>query len=147
MRKVAAMESGDDAGASSTREHLMPAKSKLFHGSWRIVHMDEWDEEYLDLVETAHITINRGQGEFLFGAVKRAAQCRFTQHDGLPLVEFSWEGLSEGDNVCGRGWASLQPDRSLEGHLFIHLSDDSAFLAKPKSSVKPRPRRVGGEEA
>ena len=33
--------------------------------------MDEWDEEYVDLVETAHIMIdNRGQGEFLFGAMK-----------------------------------------------------------------------------
>ena len=110
--------------------------------------MDEWEEEYLDLVETAHITIDRrGQGEFLFGAVKGWLDCRFTERDGLPLVEFSWEGLSEGDNVCGRGWASLQPDGSLEGHLFIHLSDDSAFVAKPKSPVKPRPRRAGGEEA
>ncbi len=41
----------------------MPAKPKSFHGSWRIVRMDEWDEKYLDLVETACITIEkRGQG-------------------------------------------------------------------------------------
>jgi len=40
----------------------MPAKPKSFHGSWRIIQMDEWDEENLDLVETAHITIDkRGQ--------------------------------------------------------------------------------------
>ena len=98
--------------------------------------MDEWDKEYLDLVETAHITIDRrGQGEFVFGAVKGWLDCRFTERDGLPFVEFSWEGLSEGDNVCGRGWATLQADESLEGHLFIHLSDDSAFVAKPKSRL------------
>ena len=110
--------------------------------------MDDWDEEYLDLVETAHITIDkRGQGEFVFGAVKGWLDCRFAQRDGRPLVEFSWEGASEGDNVCGRGWASLQSDGSLEGHLFIHLSDDSAFVAKPKSLVKPPPRRARDEEA
>ena len=54
--------------------------------------MDQWDEEYLDLVETAHITIDKhGQGEFLFGAVKGWLDCRFTERDGLPFVEFSWE--------------------------------------------------------
>jgi hypothetical protein len=110
--------------------------------------MDEWDEEYLDLVETAHLTIDKhGQGEFIFGVVKGWLDCRFTQSDGLPFVEFSWEGLSEGDSVCGRGWASLQADRSLKGHLFIHLSDDSAFAAEPKSPVKPRPRPARDEEA
>ncbi|MGD0291527.1 MAG: hypothetical protein ABSC63_18010 [Candidatus Binataceae bacterium] len=87
-----------------------------------------------------------GQGEFLFGAVKGWLDCRFTERDGLPFVELSWEGLSEGDSVCGRGWASLQADGSLKGHLFIHLSD-SAFAAEPKSPLKPRPRRARDEEA
>jgi hypothetical protein len=110
--------------------------------------MDEWNEEYLDLVEIAYITIDkRGQGEFVFGAVRGRLDCRFTERDGLPFVEFSWEGLSEGDSVCGRGWASLQYDESLEGHLFIHQSDDSAFVAKPKNPVKPRPRLARGKEA
>jgi hypothetical protein len=73
--------------------------------------MDEWTEEYLDLIETARITIDkRGQGEFLFGAVKGWLDCRFMERYGLPFVEFSWEGSSEGDNVCGRGWASLQSE-------------------------------------
>ncbi len=31
------------------------------------------------------------------------------EREGLPFVEFSWEGLSEGDSMCGRGWASLNP--------------------------------------
>ena len=110
--------------------------------------MNEWNEDYLDLIETAHITINkRGEGESVFGAVKGWLDCRFTEREGLPFVEFSWEGLSEGDRVCGRGWASLQPDESLEGHMFIHLSDDSAFVAKPKIPAKPLPRPARGEEA
>lgn len=111
----------------------MAKKTKPFRGSWQIVHMDEWDEEYLDLVEPAYITIDKhGQGEFLFGTVKGWLDCRFATRDGLPFVEFSWEGLSENDPVCGRGWASRRPDGTLHGHLFIHLSDDSAFLAQPK---------------
>jgi hypothetical protein len=74
----------------------MRAKSKSFDGSWRIVHMDQWHEEYLDIVETAHITIDkRGLGEFFFGAVKGWLDCRFTERERLPLVEFSWRGLSE----------------------------------------------------
>jgi hypothetical protein len=126
----------------------MRAKSKAFDGSWRIAQMDQWDEEYLDLVETAHIKIDkRGQGILLFGAVEGWLDCRFTERDELPFVEFSWEGLNEGDSVCGRGWASLQSDGSLKGHLFIHLGDDSAFVAKLKSPVKRRSRRARGEEA
>lgn len=126
----------------------MLAKSRSFHGSWQIVHMDEWNEEYIDVVETALITIDKhGQGELIFGAVQGWLDCRFTERGGLPFVEFSWEGLSEGDNVCGRGWASLQSDGSLKGHLFVHLSDDSAFAAEPKRPVKRRPRRARGEEA
>ena len=105
--------------------------------------MDAWDKEYLDLEETAYITIDKlRQGEFLFGAMQGWLDCRFTQRDALPFVEFSWEGLSEGDSVCGRGWASLQADRSLKGHLFIHQGDDSSFIAKPKNQVKPRQRHV-----
>jgi hypothetical protein len=66
--------------------------------------MDEQDVEYLDLVETASSTIyKRGQGEFVFGTVKGWLDCRFTELERLPFVEFSWEGLSEGDSVCDRG--------------------------------------------
>ena len=52
--------------------------------------MDEWEEEYLDLVEAAHIAIDKGgQGEFCFGAVKGWLDCRFTERDESPFVEFS----------------------------------------------------------
>jgi hypothetical protein len=74
----------------------MQTKPKSFHGSWRIIQMDEWNEENLDIVETARSTIyKRGQGEFVFGTVKGWLDCRFTERERLPLVEFSWRGLSE----------------------------------------------------
>ena len=42
----------------------------------------------------------------------------------------SWQGSDEGDDVSGRGWAGLNPDGRLEGHIYFHLGDDSAFRAE-----------------
>ena len=50
-------------------------------------------------------------------------------------VEFSWQGSDEGDDTSGRGWAALNPDGTLEGHLFFHLGDDSAFRAEQLDGV------------
>ena len=33
-----------------------PAFAKAFIGRWRIVEMDQWDNDYLDLVEPAFIS-------------------------------------------------------------------------------------------
>ena len=52
-----------------------------------------------------------------------------------PGVEFSWQGSDEGDEVSGRGWAALNPDGTLEGHIYFHLGDDSAFRAERFSGV------------
>lgn len=46
-------------------------------------------------------------------------------------VEFTWEGVDEGDQVSGRGWAVLVDDETIEGHLFFRLGDDSTFRAEP----------------
>jgi len=35
----------------------------------------------------------------------------------------------------GRGWAALQPDGTLEGHIYFHLGDDSAFRAERFNGV------------
>src|SRR6266852_5432318 len=108
--------------------------------------MDEWNEEYLDIVETTRIPIDkRGQGDFIFGVVKGWLDCRFTVRATLRRIFLGW--VERGRQCVWRGWASLQSDRSLEGHLFIHLSDDSAFVAKPNNPVKQRPRRARDEEA
>src|SRR5438270_746057 len=37
-----------------------PAFAKAFTGRWRIVEMDVWENDFLDLVEEAHLTF-RGQ--------------------------------------------------------------------------------------
>jgi len=102
-----------------------------FRGKWRIVHMDEWGRDYLDLVKPAAIEFSDDdQGDFLFGTVRGWMDCRYGTRDGHPFVEFSWEGMNDTDPSCGRGWAILTPDGTLTGHLFIHCSDNSPFKAQ-----------------
>ena len=41
-----------------------------FIGRWRIVEMEHWDRDFLDLVSPARISFSRdGRGELHFGAV------------------------------------------------------------------------------
>src|SRR5215208_1342991 len=45
--------------------------AKAFKGRWRISEMDVWDNDYLDLVEPAHIVFeSENDGAFVFGTVK-----------------------------------------------------------------------------
>ena len=116
-----------------------------FDGKWRITAMDLWDQESLDLVVPAYLQFDAGGlGEFQFIAVQGCTDCKYGDHDGRPLVEFSWEGDNDGDSSCGRGWAVLQKDGSLAGHFFFHRGDDSAFAAvrQPEDKTIARPRKA-----
>jgi hypothetical protein len=110
-----------------------PALAKAFHGRWRIVEMEVWPDDYLDLIEPAHITFEGGRdGVFAFGAVKGWLDVRYGTRDGAACAEFSWEGHNDADPASGRGWATLGTAGRLVGHLFIHNSDDSPFVAERK---------------
>jgi hypothetical protein len=101
-------------------------------GRWRIVEMDNWDRDAIELVGPGFIEFTKeSAGEFGFVAVRGWLDCRWSERDGRPFVEFTWEGEDEGDQVSGRGWAALTEDRGLTGHLFFHLGDDSGFRATP----------------
>lgn len=93
--------------------------------------METWPDDYLDLIERAHVTFeNDNDGDLVFGAIKAWLDLRYGEPDGAPLAEFSWEGMNDADPACGRGWASLGPTGRLAGHFYIHGSDDSAFVAE-----------------
>ena len=113
-----------------------------FVGYWRITEMELWDADYLDLVVPAYFEFDREQmGEFQFGTVRGWLDCRFNERDGAPTVDFSWEGENDNDPGCGRGWGILREGR-LEGRLYIHRGDDSAFVAtRAAQPVSPK-RRV-----
>jgi hypothetical protein len=76
-----------------------------------------------------------GLGSLAFIVVTGELDCRDAERDGEPGVEFSWQGSDEGDQVSGRGWAALNPDGTLKGHIYFHLGDDSAFRAGRFSGV------------
>lgn len=99
-------------------------------GRWRIAEMDLWDLEDIDLIEPAFIEFDQDRtGHFRFIAVQGFMDCRPGPTRERPRVEFTWEGDDEGDRASGRGWATLERDGSLRGHIYFHLGDDSAFRA------------------
>ena len=84
----------------------VPALALAFKGRWRIVAMDLWDKDAIDLVEPGFITFNGEEGEMRFIAVRAWLDVRYRSRDGVPVAEFSWEGIDEGDQRSGRGWAT-----------------------------------------
>jgi hypothetical protein len=90
-------------------------------GRWNIVSMTEWDAEYLHEETRAFIEFSpKGEGEFQFGYVRGQMDCRATERNGKPAIDFTWDGNDETEHVFGRGWAVLEGDQ-LEGMIFFHF--------------------------
>jgi hypothetical protein len=99
-------------------------------GRWRIVEMELWDQDAVDLVAQGFIEFQPdGTGSFGFIAVQGGVDWREAPREGRPGSEFSWEGFDDGDPASGRGWARLEPDGEMRGRLYFHLGDDSGFHA------------------
>jgi hypothetical protein len=109
----------------------VPAFAKAFAGRWRIVETDVWDNEFLDLVEQAHVTFSGSEDrEIVFGALTADLDVRYGSRDGSACAEFSWQGSDDGEDVCGRGWVAFGTAGRLVGHLYIHKGDDSGFVCE-----------------
>jgi hypothetical protein len=99
-------------------------------GRWRMLEMELWDRDALDLAGQAMIEFAKdGTGSFNVIAVQAGLDYRVSDRDGPQRVEFTWEGFDEGDQVSGRGWASLEDDGTLRGRIYFHMGDDSGFSA------------------
>lgn len=106
---------------------LVSEKSKLL-GTWHILEMDQWDEDYINMEVQAYIRIGRnGLGEFQFGLVSGQVCGRFEKG---PKFDFTWDGVDENDDVCGDGWIIARDDGTAEGEFRIHLGDSSLFRAR-----------------
>ena len=55
----------------------VPALALAFKGRWRIVAMDLWDKDAIDLVEPGFITFNGEEGEMRFIAVRAWLDVRY----------------------------------------------------------------------
>lgn len=50
---------------------MVPGFAQAFAGCWRIVEMDNWESDLLDLVEQAQFTFeSKSDGEIAFGALQ-----------------------------------------------------------------------------
>ena len=100
-----------------------PALAKAFRGRWRIVEMEVWPDDYLDLIEPAHIAFEGStDGVFVFGAVKGWLDVRYGARDGAACAEFSWEGHNDADPASGRGWATLGTAGRLVGLSVVRMN-------------------------
>jgi hypothetical protein len=98
---------------------------------WRLTRMSNWDNDFMDAEVPGFIEFEPdGGGEFHFGYVSCGIDWQGEERDSLPGAAFTFEGNDEMEPTHGRGWAALQPDGSLKGHLYFHQGDDSAFRAK-----------------
>ena len=120
-----------------------PKSKSPFVGLWHIVSMESWDEDYFNEEVQAFIEFEEnGTGHFQFGYVRGYMDWRPGTRDGRPCVEWTWEGADGADmtELTGRGWAKLKDD-ALDGMIFIHLGDDSEFVAKRATEKKARKRK------
>lgn len=102
---------------------------KAFAGKWRIVEMEGWAQDYVDMEVPGYIRIDKeGTGQFQFGLVAGDLDGRLESCGDMVRFAFSWSGQDENDPACGRGWAVVE-DGELRGRIYLHLADDSAFRA------------------
>jgi hypothetical protein len=103
--------------------------SHQYIGKWRIIEMEQWDQDYIDLVVPGYIAFgDDNMGAFQFGTVEGALDYRIEPYGTGERLEFSWEGSDEMDPVSGRGWAIIQ-EGQLQGRIYFHEGDDSEFVA------------------
>ena len=111
-------------------EPPVPMTRAKLVGEWRIVDMELWEADAIDLVGPAFIEFQRdGGGSFRFIAVEGWMDVRPADHLGPTGVEFSWDGEDEMDHASGRGWARLTDEGELMGRIYLHMGDDSSFRA------------------
>jgi hypothetical protein len=108
----------------------MNAKREAYVGHWRIVSMENWDAEYVDMEVEAYLLV-RGDltGEFQFGLVQGHLAGRLSRSRGSPRLRFTWSGFDENDPVSGRGWFAADGDTAA-GRIEFDLGDASKFITR-----------------
>ena len=68
-------------------------------GRWRILEMEQWDKDFIDLIGEGHITFQKkNRGELHFGAVECDLDCRIEKvgETGADRVFFRGPGRRRG---------------------------------------------------
>ena len=103
-----------------------------FIGKWRIISMGNWDQDYVNIEEPGYIGFDKkDSGKLHFGLITAEIDYRIVDDSNEDKIEFTFAGVDEFDNICGRGTVYYQTNLSqLIGKLFIHFGDESTFAAK-----------------
>jgi hypothetical protein len=132
---------GEERGGAMKRKK--PSDASGFSGLWRIIEMDQYENDYLDMEVQAHIRMDRrGSGCFQFGMVCGGIVGRVEEHPGGKRLEFTWDGNDECDHVFGRGWLRAREKDLLEGEIIFHGGDSSTFLARRAGKGKSARRMM-----
>lgn len=84
-----------------------------------MVEMDNWDSDFLDLVEEVHLIFQgKSDGEIAFGVLKRFLDVRYGTRDGSACAEFSREEHDDNDPSHGRGCVMIGSAGRLVGHFY-----------------------------
>ncbi len=101
-----------------------------YEGSWHIIEMEMWDEDYFNMEVQAFIRIgSNGSGDFQFGLVSGWIDGEVVKTGDTERFEFTWEGQDEVDPASGSGWLNLSGVDKLRGRIKFHLGDSSEFTA------------------
>ncbi|HVN55658.1 MAG TPA: hypothetical protein VMT46_15090 [Anaerolineaceae bacterium] len=101
-----------------------------YAGTWQIVEMEMWDEDYFNMEVQAFIRVEpNGMGDFQFGLVSGALDGDVVKLGNLERFEFTWEGQDENDPAFGSGWLKLSGKDKVSGSIKFHLGDRSALVA------------------
>lgn len=104
--------------------------SHPYLGTWRIIEMEQWEQDSTDLVVPGYITFREDHlGAFQFGAVHGEIDYRIESYQETTRLEFSWEGEDDMDPVRGRGWAIIA-DGQLQGRIYFDEGDESGFTTE-----------------
>jgi hypothetical protein len=100
-----------------------------FIGTWHIIKMSEWDNDYVNEEVKAYIKIEKtGMGEFHFGFVQCSMSGDFKEKESI--YDFTFEGNAECDPTNGDGWIKIKQDGTAEGEIRSHMGDCSKFWAE-----------------
>ncbi len=75
-------------------------------GRWRILEMEQWDKDFIDLIGEGHITFQKkNRGELHFGAVECDLDCRIEKvgETGADRVLISWARTKEMKSLAEDG--------------------------------------------
>lgn len=99
-----------------------------FIGKWKIVEMDGWDLKAIDLVEPGYFQFD-GQTRGSLHFICIYADISYALGSGNKKAVFSFHGDEEGNDISGRGWATIKKNE-LHGHIYINHGDESGFIAR-----------------